>query len=571
MKSLKIKILMPVILLACVGIFLCFNGTFDMRKLQLQSNAIADGYLSEAILLEALSQNFLDIQQNIDSINYSENSEDIQKIKSNISLLENNIDIKMIEYEQHLNQGNEKLYIDFKTAYDIYKDTYNQIIIISEKSDTENLNNLKNKFITKSNEIGNLLTQLTESKHVSMAQAFVIQRQSFFQSIYKDTIAFVIIIVIILWAVFTTANKIAKPVVNASNELQAIIIAIQDGNGDLTRRLKVETKDEIGKLATGINLFVETLQGSMSQIITRSHQLREVSSNVTNRLNTANQSACDISAVMEELSATMEEVDSSTANVKEKTTLVEEEVNKITNMTDKMNIYVNDMSQRAKILRDVSVINKHDTGKIIGSIVATLKTAIDDSKSIERVNQLTDEIHSISEQTNLLALNASIEAARAGEAGKGFAVVANEIRKLADSTKETVNKIKITNAMVTNAVYSLIEKSNEITEYINNTIIPDYERFVDTGERYHTDAFHVHETMDIFAVQTQKLNKLTNEITQSMKNISSGITDSSSGVNSTAISISALVEDMAHVYDEMHLSKKIGMQLKEQANQFIKL
>ena len=86
--------------------------------------------------------------------------------------------------------------------------------------------------------------------------------------------------------------------------------------------------------------------------------------------------------------------------------------------------------------------NKRTTDEMVGNIVGTLKKAIEDSKSVERVNELTGEILNISSQTNLLALNASIEAARAGEAGKGFAVVADEIRQLADSSRDTANNIQ---------------------------------------------------------------------------------------------------------------------------------
>ena len=120
------------------------------------------------------------------------------------------------------------------------------------------------------------------------------------------------------------------------------------------------------------------------------------------------------------------------------------------------------MRNRADELERTAEENKKNTNIIMGDILSALQEAIEESKSVEKVNGLTDEILSISSQTNLLALNASIEAARAGEAGKGFAVVADEIRQLADSSRDTASNIQNINDMVTVAVKELIKSSDEI-------------------------------------------------------------------------------------------------------------
>ena len=128
-------------------------------------------------------------------------------------------------------------------------------------------------------------------------------------------------------------------------------------------------------------------------------------------------------------------------------------------------------------MKEKAVANKETTSRMITDIIETLKAAIEESKSVDRVNELTEEILSVSSQTNLLALNASIEAARAGEAEKRFAVVADEIRKLADSTRETANNIQSINALVTQAVNKLANNSQRDRRIHRRTIMPDYDRF----------------------------------------------------------------------------------------------
>lgn len=111
-----------------------------------------------------------------------------------------------------------------------------------------------------------------------------------------------------------------------------------------------------------------------------------------------------------------------------------------------------------------------------------LQASMENSKKVTRINDLTNDILEISSQTNLLALNASIEAARAGEAGKGFAVVAEEIRILADNSRETTNSIQEISKMVTGAVEGLADNAEEMMRYVNETILGDYDSMSENAE-----------------------------------------------------------------------------------------
>jgi methyl-accepting chemotaxis protein len=279
----------------------------------------------------------------------------------------------------------------------------------------------------------------------------------------------------------------------------------------------------------------------------------------------------DVSSVMEELSASMEEVASSVSDVNTNTVDVDSHVVELAEDAERVKNYTDGMQKRAHDLEQMAVGNKQNASNVINEILVTLKQAIEDSKSVDRVNDLTDEILNISSQTNLLALNASIEAARAGDAGKGFAVVADEIRQLADSSREAANKIQTINNMVVAAVKQLISSSDTIIDYINENVLPDYDNFVDSGKQYREDATYVNEVVVRFSEMSAQLRELVQSITESMDGISAAVEESANGVSNAALSTTDLVKDINQISDEMKNNNEVTGILKQQTEIFSKL
>jgi len=233
--------------------------------------------------------------------------------------------------------------------------------------------------------------------------------------------------------------------------------------------------------------------------------------------------------------------------------------------------YAVGMQERAENLEHNAVENKQDTSNIVNGIIDKLQQAIEDSKSVDRVNDLTDEILSISNQTNLLSLNASIEAARAGEAGRGFAVVADEISQLANSSRVAANNIQTINNMVVKAVNELIESANSIVKYINTNILPDYENFVKAGKQYNDDAVHVNEIVSRFNDMSVNLNQLISNITDSINGITVSVNESTKGVSNAAMNTSDLVKDIDEIADAMKDNKQVAGSLTDEADRFVNL
>ena len=385
------------------------------------------------------------------------------------------------------------------------------------------------------------------------------------------TTAFIMVIIIIIAVVLCIELIVIKPLKKIDKELGVIIDEINQDRGDLTKRININRKDEIGKVATNINVFIEKLQTIMQKITSNSKQLDETVGNVVGKVNTANGSACDISAVMEELSATMEEVAATVKNIDENTAVANTKVDKMTVETGNVVDYSNEMNERAIKLQETAQANKDETTKMVGSIIEELKNAMKESKKVEKISQLTSDILSISSQTNLLALNASIEAARAGEAGKGFAVVADEIRELAESSRNTANNIQEINEMVISAVEGLISSSNKIVDYVDETILPDYDDFVSSGKQYNDDSTHIKNIMDEFTGLSNDMQKTIKSMVDAINGITKAVEESADGVTSAAMSVDSLVADMNDVNKEMDINQNVSDKLRKETECFVKL
>ena len=132
--------------------------------------------------------------------------------------------------------------------------------------------------------------------------------------------------------------------------------------------------------------------------------------------------------------------------------------------------------------------SKNDTNAKVSKIQGILKDAVKESQNVEQINSLTNDILDIANETNLLALNASIEAARAGEAGRGFSVVAEEISVLADSSRNTANNIQGISQVVNEAVQKLSDSAQQMLQFVDETVLTDYDSFVSIVNQYQTDA-----------------------------------------------------------------------------------
>lgn len=390
-------------------------------------------------------------------------------------------------------------------------------------------------------------------------------------SVVTCTFTIAISIIALLFVVFAVVTMVIKPLLRTQKEINGIIVNIDNKKGDLTQRVTSINNAEVDAVGKGINVFMTKLQAIFKAVVTNSARMERVVDDVRQSVQTSNSSVSDLSALTEELSATMQDISENASVINTNTDNVAKEVELIAEKTDELTGYTKDMKAHAQSMESVARTNMESTDRKVSEILEVLQKAIEDSNSVKQVNSLTNDILNIASQTNLLALNASIEAARAGEAGRGFAVVASEISQLAAASQEAANNIQRINAVVTNSVTNLSDNANGLVSYINDSILPEFERFVESGVEYNDKASFIEGTMTDFKEKTDSLKQSMLEISSSINTISHAINEGVNGVVSAADSTQLIVEDMDNISHKMDENYEIADSLKKETSIFIKL
>lgn len=390
-------------------------------------------------------------------------------------------------------------------------------------------------------------------------------------SVVTCTFTIAISIIALLFVVFAVVTMVIKPLLRTQKEINGIIVNIDNKKGDLTQRVTPINNAEVDAVGKGINVFMTKLQAIFKAVVTNSARMERVVDDVRQSVQTSNSSVSDLSALTEELSATMQDISENASVINTNTDNVAKEVELIAEKTDELTGYTKDMKAHAQSMESVARTNMESTDRKVSEILEVLQKAIEDSNSVKQVNSLTNDILNIASQTNLLALNASIEAARAGESGRGFAVVASEISQLAAASQEAANNIQRINAVVTNSVNNLSDNANGLVSYINDSILPEFERFVESGVEYNDKASFIEGTMTDFKEKTDSLKQSMLEISSSINTISHAINEGVNGVVSAADSTQLIVEDMDNISHKMDENYEIADSLKKETSIFIKL
>ncbi|MBQ9632135.1 MAG: methyl-accepting chemotaxis protein, partial [Lachnospiraceae bacterium] len=364
-------------------------------------------------------------------------------------------------------------------------------------------------------------------------------------------------------------RNIIKKIQSISGELSAIIADIEKNEGDLTARIHTKSHSELAWIINGQNLFIETLQGIMKEVKEGASVLTESSEAVASQVRLANDNITSTSAAMEELSASMDTVSMTISSINERVGDVRTASDEIASVAENGSQTAMGIKQEADEIQVAVLKKKNDTDTKMRELSEVLERSVKDSEKVEKINELTDVIMDISSQTNLLALNASIEAARAGEAGKGFAVVATEVGELASETRDTAGNIQVISAEVTEAVHTLSENAKEVLDFINTTVIADYDEFVETGEKYEHTADVISDLLKEFSEKAENLDMIMGEMADSISAITSTVSESSDAIGASAQNTTEMVSEIGEISSAMDNNSKVMDRLDETTRRFV--
>lgn len=342
---------------------------------------------------------------------------------------------------------------------------------------------------------------------------------------------------------------------------------LAENEGDLTSRININSKDEIGRIASAYNKMISNLQNLIREItnttdniVKASLELNSTMDVISHRMINVNESTKQISKGAEDLSSTTEEVSASAEEISSTTS-------ELANKANGAKLSSEEIKDRATDIKEKAYKAIETGNNIYAKNEANIVKAIEEGRIVEEVKIMANSIGDIAAQTNLLALNAAIEAARAGEQGRGFAVVAEEVRKLAEQSSTAVNKIQGIVNQVQQAFDNLSNSGKDILDYMLNNVKPNYELLIETGVQYEKDAEFVNEIATGIASASKMMLESVEQVNEAIQNVSATAEESAAGSEEILSSVDEttnLIQRLAiSAHDQSQMAEKLKGMIKK--------
>ncbi len=338
------------------------------------------------------------------------------------------------------------------------------------------------------------------------------------------------------------------------------------GHLDLSASLPKEIAGQGGEIGSLV-ISVEEMKGQLTQMV---HQILDVgkeTASAVNRLETGigsmNGHLQEISATTEELTAGMEECTGSAESTAQSSQEMSQAVLSLAQRAEGGAVTAAEIYQNAQNIKVQSKEAIQTASRIYETSQVKLTGAIEEAREVEKIGTLSIAILGISEQINLLALNAAIEAARAGEAGRGFSVVADEIRKLAEQTKTTVEQIRFTTEGILSSVESLSNHSGDILKFIDEKVMSDYTFLENVGDQFASGAQTFQDLSSELSATTQELAASVETVNQSSGMIATHVGEGANASVAIATASASIAINADGLLKEAQMTRELGERLSQ--------
>lgn len=522
---LKHRLILPIALLGMVALLSNILSILNIRNVNANASNIADNYMDGKSRLADISHSVLSIHKMALSHIVATDYDTMISLVTQIKEEESQLDELLAAYEPYVLSGERASYESLLFDYDSFKHALIDLVCASASHKTQDAYVLANGTVT------------------SFANAMEADIEALTASISKQTDA--------------ARERLSH----------SYLISLLVGIAAIAACMLLVFADF--KLIT--NYVVIPIKSILNTIQKSSGRISHMTGEVLTHTQTSRESAAGLSALCEQLSATVEEVASNAAVIHNNTESIRLDVHHIAEECGSITAYTTQMNARADQMQTSAQTSADVTGAKAEEILASLNDAIEKSKSVDQIKSLTSSILAIAQQTRLIALNASVEAANAGEAGKGFAVVAAEVRDLAHSSQVTANQIQEINDVVTTAVYNLSENARHLIDYINQSVLKEFQSFVQSGSQYKQDAAYIRRTMDEFHQQTEHLKISMSGIADSIATITTVIDEGAGGITRVAGNTRVLADDMEDITQRMRVNQEVVKELEQETVVFANL
>lgn len=543
LKNLKLsaKLTMCFVLLSIFIGVIGYIGIYNLGKVNENVDFMYNMCFVQANETRALQSNLLAIRAELIELVNSKDASNNKTVEDEINNLKNKNTELIKGLQKTLGTNEKELFSQFMKYENAYGTALEEVLNnVNESNYDEAEIRLRQATMERQN-MFDVLDELIAANE-KMAKDTSKDNNSIYNQTKKSMTA-----IIILVSVFAIGFGVTISITITRRLNKVVTFAHTMGGGDFSESIVVSANDEIGTMAKALNNAAEAIRKLISEVIGNAGNLSALSEEllasieeITTKMEDVDNSTVTITTGIEELSASTEEVNASVQEIDSSTTEIADE-------SGESREYVHKARAKAMELQERSLNSIEMSRSLYHEINGKITKAIEDGRVVNEVKIMAESIGSIASQTNLLSLNAAIEAARAGDAGRGFSVVAEEIRKLADQSSSAVKKIEDVVEQVKTAFDNLSENSNNILDFIQKNVNPDYDMFMSVVENYISDIENINKMSEHIAGAANTISGSLDEVTAVIQEVSDTAQQSAASSEEISCNIDEITEALENV------------------------